>query len=83
MLLIFERVCKKSAYILTNEARDYAFSYFKSKSAGEFENFANARGVRNFFENVIVNQSNRIAVYDTPTDEVLCTITVDDLMTAN
>jgi AAA+ superfamily predicted ATPase len=83
LLLIFEGMCKKSGYILTNEARDHAVSYFKSKNTEKAENFANARGVRNFFENVVSNQSNRLAVLDIPTDEALCTITTDDLKTTN
>ena len=43
------------------------------------ENFANAREVRNLFEEIITNQARRIARMDNPTDEDMRTITVDDL----
>ncbi len=41
--------------------------------------FGNARGIRNVFEKIIVNQANRIVQYENPTVEQLQCITKDDI----
>lgn len=45
----------------------------------ERKDFGNARGVRNIFEKMIVNQANRIVTLDTPTAQQLMTLTVEDV----
>ena len=47
------------------------------------ENFANAREVRNLFEEVITNQARRIAAMENPTAEDIMAITMDDLVDAD
>ena len=44
------------------------------------DNFANGRAVRNFFEEVITAQANRLAPKDDITDEELNTLTYEDFL---
>ena len=43
------------------------------------ENFANAREVRNLFEEIITNQARRVILMENPTNEQMMEITMDDL----
>lgn len=45
----------------------------------ERQEFGNARGVRNIFEKMIVNQANRIVTLEEPTREQLLTLTAADV----
>lgn len=45
----------------------------------ERKDFGNARGVRNIFEKMIVNQANRIVTLDSPTAQQLMTLTAEDV----
>lgn len=47
--------------------------------AQERKDFGNARGVRNIFEKMIVNQANRIVTLDSPTAQQLMTLTAEDV----
>lgn len=78
MLAIFELQCKKSCYVLEDDARDELREYFAavSEAAGEF---GNARGVRNTFERILTEQANRIAAMDTVSRDDLMKITKDDV----
>ena len=42
-------------------------------------NFGNARDVRNLFEKIVAAQADRVAGLETPTDEDIRAITVEDL----
>ena len=44
--------------------------------------FGNARGVRNLFERILVQQANRLAVMETVTREDLMKITAADVQAA-
>ena len=76
---IFDSNCKKYDYILEEEAKNQVKSLIMLRKNERLENFANAREVRNLFEEIITNQARRIARMDNPTDEDMRTITVDDL----
>lgn len=80
MLDIFELQCKKSCYILEDEARDELREYFTavSEAAGEF---GNARGVRNTFERILTEQANRIATMEEVSRDDLMKITKADVVT--
>ena len=43
------------------------------------ENFANAREVRNMFEDIITNQARRVAAMENPTHDDMMKITIEDL----
>ncbi len=55
---IFESFCVKNKYTLDKEAKPIALNYFKQHKNDE--TFGNARGVRNYFEMVITNQTTRL-----------------------
>lgn len=48
-------------------------------SSDELLHFGNARGIRNLFEKIMVNQANRIVMSDDPTVEMLSTIILSDV----
>lgn len=78
---IFALNCKKATYILTEDAEREVREYFTAvaEEAGEF---GNARGVRNTFEKILIEQANRIAIMETVTRDDLMTVTLDDVKTA-
>lgn len=76
---IFDLQCKKYQYKLTPEADAAVREEIIRLEQTKDENFANARAVRNLFENIIANQASRVAELDDPDEETLSTITIDDL----
>ena len=50
-----------------------------SKKMQMKENFANAREVRNMFEDIITNQARRVAAMENPTHDDMMLITIMDL----
>ena len=78
---IFERSCKKAGFTHTDECSKKIKEYFENATANKGKDFANGRFVRNFFERIVSNQANRIAVLENFNDEELMQITVDDLTT--
>ncbi len=47
------------------------------------EDFGNARGIRNLFERILIEQANRLAEAETVTKEILMTITAADIEKAH
>lgn len=77
LYLIFIKMCSKYDYSLSNDALEYAKSFFTNTVNSKPTNFSNGRFVRNYFEKVIENQSNRIAMSDSYDN--LQELTIDDL----
>ena len=76
---IFDTMCVKSEYILTDEAKDYAREHFKLIYENRDENFGNARHVRNFFENIVTVHSDRVSKLDDHTRDDLTMVILEDL----
>ena len=76
---IFKMQCKKYQYKLTDEAAEAVREEIIRLEAAKGENFANAREVRNLFEKIITNQASRVADLENVDEEMLSTITIDDL----
>ncbi len=76
---IFDLQCKKYQYKLTEEADKAVREEIIRLEAEKGENFANAREVRNLFENIIANQAARVSALEDVDEETLSTITVEDL----
>ena len=72
--------CKKYQYKLTEEAETAVREEIIRLEAAKGENFANAREVRNLFERIITNQASRVADLEDVDEEMLSTITIDDLV---
>ncbi len=84
MTEIFELQCKKNCYVLSdendNEAENALTELIESES--DDEDFGNARGIRNLFERILIEQANRLAAEENVTRESLMTITAEDINNA-
>ena len=77
---IFKLMCSDANLTLDERAADYAKQYFTRMYEHKSDNFANGRTVRNFFEEVITAQANRLAPKENITDEELNTLTYEDFL---
>lgn len=82
LLEIFDSMCKKSGLAATQDARDLVLKHFEGEYANRDETFANGREVRNFFERAVVNQANRLALESNIDDDVVSTLTMNDIVLA-
>ena len=82
LLEIFKSQCTKNSMEPTEEACKAAEAYFSELVERHDPSFANGRTVRNFFENALTCQANRLASENELTREVLVAITLDDIEAA-
>ena len=78
MMLIFESQCKKNQYALEEAAQEAVRALIDESNTNSIA-FGNARGVRNVFERVLVQQANRLSVMENPNREDLMAITKADI----
>ena len=78
MMGIFELQCRKGCYELDDDAREAVRAFISEENTNSIS-FGNARGVRNIFEKVLVNQANRLAAMENVTREDLMRITKEDV----
>ena len=76
---IFYQNCERYDYIVPEEIRHHIHDMIVARKLTKLENFANAREVRNMFEEIITNQARRVAEMENPTEEDMKTITISDL----
>ena len=76
---IFEMNCKKYDYKVDEDVMRQIRALITAKKIENIDNFANAREVRNLFEEIITNQARRIAALENPSNEDMMTITLEDL----
>lgn len=76
---IFYMNCKKYDYKVDEEVKHQIRALITAKKIENLQNFANAREVRNLFEEIITNQARRISAIENPTSEDMMTILLDDL----
>lgn len=79
MIRIFELLCSNSEYIISPNAKNYLTEVFNQLYENKTKDFGNGRLVRNIFEKSIENQSNRIALANSLTKEILTTIETEDI----
>lgn len=79
LLEIFKKFCKENSIKTNKNVLDIVKKYFESEVEHKVNNFGNARMVRNYFEQVMINQANRLATRENISDAMLCRITVDDV----
>ena len=77
MLEIFKRQCEKTQFILSAEAEEAALQYFAKNQ--DDPTFGNARGVRNFFDRVVMAQATRILSLPNPSETAFRTIKKEDI----
>lgn len=85
LLDIFLLRCEKHCYVLTAEAREALQRYLASVQAEQAAgraSFGNARGVRNLFEKILVQQARRLAAEQTVTRESLMELRLSDVQAA-
>ena len=79
LLQIFESMCKNAGYELSEKGRAYAQGHFKKVYNTRSKDFANGRDVRNYFENVLARQANRLGMAANPAKELLTKILLSDM----
>ncbi|WP_430685635.1 AAA family ATPase [Leptolyngbya sp. AN02str] len=79
LLGIFEIMCKKGHFLLTEGAKAKLLHLFEELYMERDRTFGNGRLVRNLFEKSIEQQANRLAVMSSLTDDMLTTLEADDV----
>ena len=83
LLAIFELFCNKNDFILHGDAKEKLQFIFDKLYENRHKSFGNARTARNLFEKIIEYQSNRLVQIAPLTEELLKTITEEDIPPIN
>jgi SpoVK/Ycf46/Vps4 family AAA+-type ATPase len=78
MMRIFESQCRKNQYTLGEDVKEAVKALIEEANTNSIS-FGNARGVRNVFERVLVQQANRLSTLENPTRDDLMAITTADV----
>ena len=70
----------KAGLVLEEGLQDKVAGYLNSLSQAEWEEFGNARGIRNLFETMVVNQANRLVSMTECSVEQLTLIKGEDIL---
>jgi SpoVK/Ycf46/Vps4 family AAA+-type ATPase len=76
---IFYMNCKKYDYKVDEDVKHQIRALITAKKLENIDNFANAREVRNLFEEIITNQARRISKLENPSGDDMMTILLEDL----
>jgi SpoVK/Ycf46/Vps4 family AAA+-type ATPase len=76
---IFDMNCKKYDYEAEEDVKAQIRAMIVQRKLATRENFANAREVRNLFEEIITNQARRVAAMDNPGRDDMKKIMIEDL----
>lgn len=79
LLDIFHVMAYKAGFIVEEAASELLRKKLWDMDELTAKRFGNARGIRNTFEKIVVNQANRLVTYAEPTVEQLTMITVKDI----
>lgn len=79
LLLIFVRLLNKEQYNITEEALQRVKYIIERRTAHRDERFGNARYIRNMYEVIVQNFSNRVKEIESRSDKDLLLITADDI----
>ena len=77
---IFYQNCERYDYTVDEEIKHHIHHMIVTRKFTKQENFANAREVRNMFEEIITNQARRVAELENPTPEDMKMIRAEDLL---
>ncbi len=78
-LEILKNQCRNQEYTLSEGALEEAKAFFTARCADKPDNYANARDVRNYLEQAMVNQAVRVLKNPTVSKEMLATLEREDL----
>ncbi len=76
---IFYMNCNKYDYKVEEDVKHQIRALITARKIANIDNFANAREVRNLFEEIITNQARRVSALENPTSEDMMTIMLEDL----
>nr|WP_312292135.1 AAA family ATPase [Clostridium chromiireducens] len=79
LMEIFEGLCIRESYVLTEEAKQELVSEFEIQYNNKDKNFGNGRLVRKYFEKIKMKQAGRIIKDDIRDKEGLLEIIIDDI----
>lgn len=79
LLDILDSMAKKAGFHLQPSAKAQLGGQLGSMTEKKKREFGNARGIRNVFEKIVVNQANRIVSVKSPTKEELTLLTEEDV----
>jgi SpoVK/Ycf46/Vps4 family AAA+-type ATPase len=78
LLEILQVMVKRAGLVVEPEALETVGKRLAQMTPEERKDFGNARGVRNIFEKMVMNQANRVVLLEEPTKEQLMTLTGED-----
>lgn len=78
LFAIFENLCKENDYTFDEQVKKKVLLDIGNMLANKGENFANAREIRTYFENLVNKQANRIVENNITDSNDLLSITVED-----
>ena len=81
LLEMFRMRCRKACYTADEAAEEQVRAFLEEENTHP-RSFGNGRGVRNLFEQILVQQANRLAAMETVTREQLMELTADDVRAA-
>lgn len=76
---IMDVMAGNAGLMIEEAAKTEVLHMMEEKKPEEWENFGNARGIRNLFEKFIMNQANRLVMISNPSMEDLTTIKKEDV----
>ena len=79
LLYIFVAFCNNAGLSISGEVSMAAINYFSKMYSARDEKFANARGVRNYFEKALSNQANRLAMCSNVSENDIRTLILQDV----
>lgn len=80
MAEIFQRLATRSSYEIAPDGKAMLETIMSELRAAKGPEFANARDVRNLFEQTLAQQANRLSQAVSPTEEQLCSLAGADLL---
>lgn len=76
---IMEVMADEAGLKIEEGAKELVLRQLGSMEQEQWQDFGNARGIRNMFERIVTNQANRLVQMGTPTKEQLMTIVAQDV----
>lgn len=80
LLDILDVMAAKAGLTIESEGREAIAKQLQQMDADQKAEFGNARGIRNLFEKIVINQANRLIQQPQPTKEMLMTIVKEDVI---
>lgn len=80
LLDILDVMAANAGLAIEQDAREAVGKRLEQMDAEQKAEFGNARGIRNMFEKIVMNQANRLIAQSHPTREMLMTIRKEDII---